>query len=145
MEIRTVTEAEKPQALALAERVFLTYVGPYYTQEGIDEYCNSLRDPEYVALLTIYGAFEGDTLMGILATRLEGTHIALFFVDGAYHRRGIGRRLFEKAWEADPSNRLTVNAAPYAYDIYHKLGFVDTAKEENVRGIISTPMVYELD
>ncbi|MEI3367845.1 GNAT family N-acetyltransferase [Clostridium sp. CAG:265] len=30
-----------------------------------------------------------------MATRNHGTHIALFFVDGKYHRQGIGKKLFK--------------------------------------------------
>ena len=35
---------------------------------------------------------------------------------------------------------ITVNAAPYAVEFYHKVGFYDTDKEESNDGIRYTPM-----
>jgi len=32
----------------------------------------------------LYGACEGDTIQGVIATRNQGNHIVLFFVDGTY-------------------------------------------------------------
>lgn len=69
--------------------------------------------------LDIWGAYINKKLTGIIATRNNGSHIALFFVDGEYHRQGIGRRLFEAALKNSSSNELTVNASPYAMEIYH--------------------------
>ncbi|MEV5113829.1 GNAT family N-acetyltransferase [Peribacillus frigoritolerans] len=45
--------------------------------------------------LEIYGAYENGDLIGVIATRSEGSPIVLFFVHGKYHRKGIGRKLFE--------------------------------------------------
>ncbi|CCL11870.1 N-acetyltransferase GCN5 [Clostridioides difficile] len=35
---------------------------------------------------------------------------------------------------------ITVNSSPYAVEVYHKLGFKDTAVEQIVDGIRFTPM-----
>ncbi|MED9802346.1 MAG: GNAT family N-acetyltransferase [[Clostridium] innocuum] len=88
------------------------------------------------------GAYINKKLTGIIATRNNGSHIALFFVDGEYHRQGIGRRLFEAALKNSSSNELTVNASPYAMEIYHHLGFKDTKTEQTVMGIRFIPMIY---
>ncbi|WP_460645598.1 GNAT family N-acetyltransferase [Lacrimispora brassicae] len=37
---------------------------------------------------------------------------------------------------------MTVNSSPYAVEIYHKLGFVDTDTEQLVNGIRFIPMEY---
>lgn len=50
-------------------------------------------------MLTAYGAFDDEKLIGIIATRNAGSHIALFFVDGAYHHQGIGRSLWNAILE----------------------------------------------
>lgn len=92
--------------------------------------------------LTIYGAYIKDLLVGVIATRNEGNHIALFFVDGAYHRQGIGRKLFEVVLENSTSNKLTVNASPYAKDVYHRLGFEAADAEQTITGIRFIPMIY---
>jgi len=48
-------------------------------------------------MLRTYGAFQNERLVGVIATRSSGGHIALFFVDGTYQRQGIGKALFERA------------------------------------------------
>lgn len=141
MEIREMSELELERALELAGRVFLEYEGPDYTQEGIEEFQQSIKNPDYYGKLRFYGAFENGELRGTLATRSEGSHIALFFVDGRYHRMGIGRKLFELAKRNNSSDKMTVNASPYANAVYHKLGFVDTDSEQIVCGMRYTPMV----
>ena len=80
--------------------------------------------------------------MGVLAA--EGSHIALFFVDPAVQRQGIGRQLFladlgEGGWD-----RVTVHSSPYAVEVYRHLGFSPTAEEQlSPDGIRYTPMVWE--
>lgn len=91
-------------------------------------------------MLRIFGAFKNDILVGVIATRSEGTHIALFFVDGKYHRQGIGKKLFQTVLSNNSSGKMTVNSSPYAVPIYHKLGFCDTDKEQVVNGLRFTPL-----
>ena len=88
----------------------------------------------------MYGAFKGDKLVGVIASRSEGTHVALFFVDGIFHRQGIGTKLFQTVRKDCHSVKMTVNSSPYAVPIYHKLGFVDVDKEQVVNGLRFTPM-----
>lgn len=71
----------------------------------------------------------------MIATRNDGNHIALFFVDGAYHKQGIDRKLFETILINSTANELTVNSSPYAKDVYHRLGFIDSDVEQIVTGI----------
>lgn len=138
-----ITKLDKEKlsgALSLVWDVFLEFESPDYTQEGIDEFYKSIHDQEYINMLTMYAAYKQDKMLGIIATRSNGTHIALFFVDGKYHRQGIGRQLFEVALKDNHSDFMTVNSSPYATVIYHKLGFVDTDDEQIVKGLRFTPM-----
>lgn len=130
-------------ALALVWQVFSEYEAPDYTQEGIDEFYKSIHDEKYLSMLTIFGAFIKEKLVGVIATRNEGTHIALFFVDGKYHRQGIGKQLFQKVLENTPVSKLTVNSSPFAVPVYVKLGFYTTASEQIVNGIRFTPMEFQ--
>lgn len=138
--IRELNREAWQEALALVWRVFLQYEAPDYTPEGVEEFRKSIQDGDYLARLRMYGAFLGETLVGVLATRNAGAHIALFFVEGAYHRRGIGRQLFEAARLAHPTGRMTVHSSPYARSVYHHLGFRDTMEEQVVNGLRFTPM-----
>ena len=92
----------------------------------------------------MYGAFDKDRLVGVIATREQGTHIALFFVDGEYHRKGIGRKLFERVLQDNKVNYMTVNSSPYAVPVYKKLGFEQTDFEHEKNGLRFTPMKYQV-
>ena len=133
--------SELPQALALVERVFLAFEAPEYSTEGIQTFLSFLRDAEAVSALRFYGAWEKDSLLGVLATR-GGSHIALFFVDAAHQGQGVGRALFEAARAACSVGRMTVNSSPYAVEIYRKLGFSPLSDEQGRDGIRFTPMQY---
>ena len=116
--------------------MFLEYEAPDYTQEGIDEFYKSIHDENYLAMLSLYGAFSSEGLVGVIATRNSGKHIALFFVDGKYHRQGIGKQLFQ----AVQTDKMTVNSSPYAVPVYSKFGFKSVNTEQVVNGIRFTPM-----
>jgi GNAT superfamily N-acetyltransferase len=92
--------------------------------------------------IEMYGAFENGELLGVIATRNAGSHIALFFVREEYHGRRIGRRLFAQIVPLCDGRFITVNSSPYAAKIYRKLGFTDTAVEQTTNGIRYVPMRY---
>ena len=70
-------------------------------------------------------------------------HIGGFFVDADYHRRGIGKRLFEAMRQDYAKQVFTVNSSPYAVEVYSHLGFVPTDKEQIADGLRYTPMRFE--
>lgn len=142
MEIKKVLQSEKADAMSLTWDVFLEFEAYDYVREGIDEFYNFING-NYINTLEIYGAYENRKIIGIIATRNEGNHIALFFVDGKYHRQGIRRKLFEEVLKNSTSEIITVNSSPYATAVYHRLGFVDTDKEQTKEGMRFTPMKYQ--
>lgn len=138
--IRALGTDEIEQALCLTWKVFQEYEAPDYTKEGVEEFYKSIHNKDYLSELCFYGAFSQNDLIGVIATRKEGRHIALFFVEGAYHRQGIGRKLFDTIWSNCLERRMTVNSSPYAVPVYHRLGFKDTDVEQEVNGVRFTPM-----
>ncbi|MDY3281305.1 GNAT family N-acetyltransferase [Dysosmobacter sp.] len=140
--VRALTPEEYPAALELCWRVFLEFDAPEYPAEGVAAFRASLDDGERTRSLRFYGAFDGETLVGVLCMR-PPQHIADFFVDGAYHRRGIGRRLFESMRRDYARQVFTVNAAPGAVEVYRRLGFVPTDTERLTDGLRYTPMRFE--
>ena len=141
MNIKVIKE-DLTEALSLVWRVFLKYEAPFYSKEGIDTFHNFINDKVKMNSLIFYGMYEEDKIVGVIATRNNGNHIALFFVDGNYHKKGIGKKLFQKVVENATSNIITVNSSVYAIDVYHKLGFVDTDIEQIDEGIRFTPMKF---
>lgn len=141
--IRKIKQEEIERTLCLVWEIFQEYESPDYTKEGVQEFYKSIHDENYLSKLDWYGAFIGEELVGTIATRNKGAHIALFFVDGKYHRQGIGRNLFQTVKSKCCSDKMTVNSSPYAVKVYHKLGFVDTNEEQVVNGLRFTPMEYK--
>ena len=141
--IRRLTETERQAALDLAWAVFSEYESPDYTAEGTEEFRKCLHDEGYLSGLQYYGAFDGDKLIGEIAIRPDKKHICFFFVDGRYHRQGIGTRLFRRLLEDCPNETITLNSSPYGLPFYQAIGFVPTDEEKTVNGIRFTPMKYE--
>ena len=141
--IRKLESFETESALDLVNKVFMEYEAPDYSEEGVEEFNKSMRDEEYLSKLCMYGAYANEKLIGVIATRSEGTHIALFFVDSGFQGKGVGRSLFQTVLADCNSNRITVNSSPYAVPIYKKLGFTETDTEQAVNGLRFTPMEYK--
>ena len=140
MEIREILKPEMKEALDLVWKVFIEYEAPSYTEEGIKEFKKTIDDNKWIESRDFYGAFdENGKILGVIATK-DITHIALFFVDGKYHKQGIGRKLFNKVKSLNEKDFFTVNSSPYAHEIYKHLGFVDTDTEQNVNGLVFYPM-----
>ena len=141
--IRPLRSDETDAALALAWKVFTEYESPDYAPEGTEEFRQTLQNEAYLAGLRYYGAFDGERLVGLLAIREQKRHICFFFVDGKYHRRGIGTKLFKRMREDFSSQTITLNASPYGLPFYKALGFTATDSEQTVNGIRFTPMEYK--
>ena len=143
MEIKQIKNNNLTGVKQLVTDVFMEFEAPDYTDEGVTTFFDTaLNNQDFMSNLTIYEAYINNKVVGVIATRNNGNHIALFFVDGAHHRQGIGRKLFEAALENSTSDNLTVNPSPYAKDVYHNLGFEDTDVEQIVTGMRFIPMVY---
>lgn len=140
--VRRLAPEEVPAALELCWRVFLEFEAPEYSPEGVAAFRASLDDRERTRQLDFYGAFDAEKLVGVLCMR-QPQHIGGFFVDAAYHRRGIGRRLFEAMRQDYETQVFTVNSSPYAVEVYRRLGFAPTDTEQITDGLRYTPMRFE--
>ncbi|MGN0586772.1 MAG: GNAT family N-acetyltransferase [Oscillospiraceae bacterium] len=140
IKIRIILPEEKAAALDLVWRVFLKYEAPQYPEEGVRFFKEYLDNDEATSVLDIYGAFMGARVVGVLAMRSGGTHVSLFFVDEEFHRRGIGKALFEYMIKSSSPDFVTVHAAPYAVEVYRRLGFSPAGGEVVEDGLIYTPM-----
>ena len=130
------------ETIPLVWQVFCDYEAQNYSAQGRQAFFSAVNDPEYLAQLDGYGAFDGDSLIGIIATRDNGSHIALFFVDGKYHGQGFGKSLWTALLADNFSDKITVNSSLYAVEIYRKLGFVQVGDEHEQDGIRYVPMEY---
>ena len=139
IEIREIKKEEMYQAIELVWKTFLEYEAPDYTEEGINEFRKTIDNKNWLSERKFIGAFENNKILGVIATK-DSNHIALFFVDGNYHRKGIGRRLYQYVCKENETGYFTVNSSPYAHEIYKHLGFKDTVGRQNISGLIFYPM-----
>jgi len=140
IQTRILERSEYTKAMDLAWTVYREFEAPDYEQDGIEAYYASIHSEDYLSQICLYGAFDGEDLVGVLATRYSGTHITMFCVDGEYHRRGIGKRLFLEALRQCPKRHITVRSSPYAVPVYRRLGFHSVGSERSEGGTRFTPM-----
>lgn len=129
--------------MELVWQVFLEFEAPDYSAEGVQTFRNHINSQLATPTHDVYAGYDGDSFLGVIATRNEGSHISLFFVRTENHGQGVGRKLFEYVAALCSSDAITVNSSPYAVPIYRKLGFVDQDEEQLSDGIRYTPMKYQ--
>lgn len=147
-EIRWAKAEEWEPAMKMVWRTFLRFEASDYTEEGIQNFLDFITDRQLFhsflqGRYQMMVALDEGCIVGVASIR-NGNHLSLLFVDEAYHRRGIGRELLERFClylknEAG-ENSMTLKAAPYAVEFYHRVGFHDVSPEEEVCGIRVTPM-----
>lgn len=145
--IRSARVEEWDDAMELAFRVFLKYEAPDYGKAGTDAFARFITDEMLKKLFIaghfkLYLAFYEGEMIGLIAMR-NTNHVSLLFVEGSHHHQKVGSQLVEyvrKNMEKEGIDFMTVNAAPYATEFYHKMGFVDQDGIKEEDGITYTPM-----
>lgn len=147
--VRPAHRNEWDDAMALAWRVFMQFEARDYSPEGIESFQDFITDSILYRMFLmgqyqLFAAYDNERMIGMISLRNE-THISLLFVDAKYHRRGIGRQLIQYVsnyvLREEGHDFVTVNAAPYAVEFYHRVGFVDTDVKQLNDGIWYTPMM----
>lgn len=135
-------------AMDLAWRTFMKFDAADYCQKGVDNFREFVTDNTLYrnfcdGKYPVFVAQMGQETVGVISLR-NGNHISLLFVDGIYHRRGIGNALisYVKDFLRDEVKvgNVTVFAAPYAYSFYKAVGFKEIGYETERDGMIFTPM-----
>lgn len=144
MKIKQLRTREMDKAISLVWDVFLEYEAEKYSKEGKKAFGDAIHSEEYLRTIKAYGAFEGKELLGVIATREEGSHVALFFVHGKHHGEGIGRSLWNAVLEDNTSETITVHSSLFAVPVYRKLGFEQTGDVKEEGGIQYVPMRYRM-
>ena len=149
---RRMKQGDESKVSELISVVFNQFVAPGFSQEGIDEFMNYIKPDAIESQLKknhfAFVATLGTEIIGVVEIRNKN-HVALFFVDGRFQRKGIGKKLLQKALAVCGSNNLessqiTVNASPNSEKAYETLGFEPTENEQCVNGIRFVPMALRL-
>ena len=142
--IKQLSLEELQNALPMIWKIFCKYEAINYQESGKRAFWEAIHSEKYLNLLNAYGAFDNDELIGIIATRNAGSHIALFFVDGPYQNQGIGTVLWNTILDKNTSVEITVHSSLYAVDIYKDLGFKQMDDVQDSDGIQYVPMIYNI-
>lgn len=145
VEISRLELSELSEAKKLVKKVFMTFEAPEYSKEGVAHFLTYLDEELEMELaanqVQVWCGKDAQQIVGLLAVRLPA-HVALLFVDEAYHRQGIAKQLFQEMLSELMPEQVTVNSSPYAVPIYERLGFQIEGNEKTVSGIRFQSMVY---
>lgn len=152
VEVREMQPEEAQEVSDLAMRSFEEFVGHELSEEGVAAYTEYADADALWARhgrdhFTLVARVAGD-IAGMIELR-RNEHLSMLFVDSAFHRRGIARRLYDAALQrlrrdVPTLQRITVNASRYAVPAYERLGFVVTGDEQTINGITFVPMAAQL-
>lgn len=141
MEFKRLPKERNNECLDLVWRVFSELETPLFEERASVEYKRIIDETREKNNIVFYGALVDDVVVGALGMR-ENNHIGYFYIDVAYHRQGIGRKLF-KLMKADYEKKVfTVNAMPTGVNAYSALGFEQMGDLEDRGGVVTTPMRY---
>lgn len=143
MEIKRLDGTQIPDATRLIWSTFCQFDAPDYSEEGIQTFRSLIHNEKILRTMEFWGAFRGEELLGVIASRENRSHICFFFVKAQCQRQGIGKRLWDYFLRNSSAKIITVNSAPYAVPVYHALGFSDMDVQQIKSGIRSTPMRFE--
>lgn len=141
MNIRQLNNREYNEAVELSLKVFMECGTTDFDDSGLNTFKDFIYNKSLMNELTIFGAFDDSELVGIIGTKNKGQHISLFFINPKYHRKGIGRNLFDYAYSNQTVAQITVNSSTFAVRFYENLGFTKAAEEQVTNGLRYTPMI----
>ncbi len=153
MQICRLYEKNLIGALELVRQVFMSCVSGDFEEKGVRtfEYFirrENMEERMRSGEMVFFGAYESARLIGVIAMR-SGHHVSLLFVDEAYQRRGVAKRLLRRGVahciDQNPMLRhITVNASPVGVPAYKALGFYPLSEERIEEGMRFMPMRIDL-
>lgn len=149
MRLREMNEAD----IGAVARLLEVLAREYFLHTCSPEQASTfLRENDAAALRRLVGegyvyhvAEVDGQLAGFIAVR-DRQHVYHLFVAAQFHRRGVGRALWEHAsavaMAGGSEGGFTVNASNYAVPMYETLGFVRTLPTQCKNGLEFNPMVF---
>lgn len=152
VDIRFIDSEEWETAMSLAYETYLEFDAKAYSDEGNEHFKEFVTDSFLKKMFEagnyqVIGAYYKGKMIGVISLR-DDHHISLLFVDKEFHNQGIGRSLIMALADYVKlklhQSCLTVNAAPYAFDFYRRVGFRDEDDLTTKDGITFIPMKLEI-
>lgn len=155
MKYRKFKKQDVREVATIKNKVFKKFNGnDYFEKDAIARYYTNLKttDEELLKKFKIsektifYIAEDNARICGYIKGNKE--KIGNLFVLGAYHGKGIGRKLvelFEKEAKRQNSLLIKIASSIYAVPFYEKMGYKKTTGIRNFGGIKAQPMKKVLD
>lgn len=127
--IRKFKKADLPAVKKLLHRAFRITLSKFYNQKYVEKNINKYNDEGILMRAKNFDIHVAEDLANKKILGVVGffkDELRTFFVDPAYHGRGVGRKLFDKIKKraaAAGYNKLWVSSSLYAVPIYKKFGF----------------------
>ncbi|GEM_PF-81605 len=141
--IRKLAKEEYNNAADLSYKVCMECGISDFTQKGIETFKSFIYDTSLMNELDLYGAFDNNLLIGVIGLNRKRQHISLFFILPKYHRKGIGKSLFNHMMNDCDFTKITVNSSTYGEAFYKHVGFKKVKEGSFNQGIMSIPMIKE--
>lgn len=141
MEIIQLSEAQKAEALALAQESLQSSFGA----KSISAIISFLK--ERIGSFEVKGAYEDDRLSGFIIYDRENSRIVFTIVKPGEEGRGTGTALLDAVREEASAlhfPRISVNAPKALQTFYQNYGFEETEKPQNEGEAEVQPMEYLL-
>lgn len=122
----------------------------YFEKKGVNNFINifdskkNTTDQIYNHFLKtpfFYIATDNDNIIGVIRGKLG--RISNLFIDGNYHKRGIGKLLlkkFELEMKKQKVKKIKLRASLFAVPFYQKMGYTKTTGVRNFKGLKVCPM-----
>jgi GNAT superfamily N-acetyltransferase len=146
--IERYQSGQKMMIHRLIKKVYDEFVSIDYSKEGnrfFYDWIKPLKIAERQCnQINLWVAFIDSKLVGMIEIR-DNKRISLLFVDKAYQRQGIAKKLIDESLKEcirrDPKlEKVYVHASPYSISIYKKLGFIETDNMREENGMKYLPM-----
>jgi GNAT superfamily N-acetyltransferase len=152
--IRKYRAGDARSVAALISRTYSRFNRHEGISQAVREYIESYN-PKGKKTADIHKRFSQtpDCLVAVAGSRLVGVargrenRLINLFVDGDYHRQGIGTRLvqrFEKACRNAGYTSIVLRSSLYATPFYASLGYKKTTGVRSVHGLKVQPMKKKL-
>ncbi|MEM7008042.1 MAG: GNAT family N-acetyltransferase [Thermodesulfobacteriota bacterium] len=141
---RSMAKGEEIEVCNLVARSFNEFIGPEFSEQGIEEFFGYANTREFKKrlksdYLAMIAEIDG-SIAGVIEIK-GNSHISMLYVDKSHHRKGIAKSLVKNALSTLTADEITVNSSRYAVAFYESLGFIQFENEKTIYGVIHVPMV----
>ncbi len=148
LKIRLMEKHDVNTASAICMASFTASVAGTLAEEGVSTFskiaaADALLDRMQADSLLLVAECDGH-IRGVVELR-EDRHIAMLFVEPAYQRQGIGRKLLAAALDRARAETVTVRASLSSVPAYEKYGFTCTGDVSESVGLVYQSMEIDLD